>query len=265
LIALAIERDESLLEAQQAQLQVESEQLRSSLLSSVSHDIRTPLAGIAGAASSLAASFDSIDPATRNELLATIIDESEHLTQLVENLLHMTRLSSGKVTIDRQWHPVDDVIGSTLGRIERHLEGRPIEIHIDEAVGLGHFDAVLIEQLLVNLIDNAKKHSPPGAAIEITANAVSNGIELAVSDRGKGFFPGDEQRVFDLFYRGAAARPDRRGTGIGLAICRAIAEVHGGRIEASNRPDSGAVVRVFLPHGERPPAVSEQALEHAVR
>lgn len=265
LIALSIERDQSLLEAQQAQLQVESEQLRNALLSSVSHDIRTPLAGIAGAASGLAASFESLDPATRNELLATINDESERLTQLVENLLHMTRLSSGKVVIDRQWHPVEDVIGSTLNRMERHLAGHSVEIHIDDTVQLGHFDAVLVEQLLVNLIDNAIKYSPAGTAIDVAAKGSAAGVELSVSDCGKGFLPGDEKRVFDLFYRGAGAKPDHRGTGIGLAICRAIAEVHGGRIEAQNRADGGAIVRVFLPHGEKPPTISEQALEHAAR
>jgi two-component system sensor histidine kinase KdpD len=256
LIALSIERDESVLGAHQAQMQVETEKLRSSLLSAVSHDIRTPLAGIAGASSSLADSFESLDPQTRKDLLATINDEAERLTQLVENLLHMTRLSSGKVVINRQWHPVEDIIGSTLGRMERQLAGRAVDVHVDDGVPLGHVDAVLIEQLLVNLVDNAVKYSSPGTPIDVTARAAHGGVELEVSDRGKGFTPGDEERVFDLFYRASDARPDRRGTGIGLAICRAIAEAHGGSIEAHSRPDGGAVVRVSLPHAESPPQVN---------
>ncbi|MEX2167831.1 MAG: sensor histidine kinase KdpD [Pirellulales bacterium] len=264
-VGLALERSQLSEQAQKSRVEAETEKLRNSLLSAVSHDIRTPLAGIAGAGSSLAASFDSLDRATRYELLATINDESERLTQLVENLLHMTRLSSGKVIIDRQWHPVEDIIGSTLGRMERHLAGHLVDIHIDETVQLGHFDAVLIEQMLVNLIDNAIKYSPSETTIEVAAHGSASGVELSVSDRGKGFMPGDERRVFDLFYRGAGVKSDRRGTGIGLAICSAIADVHGGSIEAHNRPEGGAVVCAFLPHGEKPPKISEQALEQATQ
>jgi two-component system sensor histidine kinase KdpD len=252
-VALAIERARLAEDARQSRLAAETEKLRSSLLSAVSHDIRTPLAGIAGASSTLATSYESLDSSTRNELLTTINEESERLSQLVENLLHMTRLSSGKVTIDRQWHPLEDVIGSTLGRMERQLEGRSVEVELDDDTTLGHFDSVLIEQLLVNLLDNAVKNSPPGAPIVVAAHATAAGVELQVADRGKGFASGDEERVFELFYRGIDCRPDRRGTGIGLPICRAIAEVHGGTIEARNRPGGGAIVRVAIPHAERPP------------
>ncbi|MEX0979021.1 MAG: sensor histidine kinase KdpD [Pirellulales bacterium] len=262
-VALAIERSQLTREAQESRIEAETEKLRSSLLSAVSHDIRTPLAGIAGAASSLAAAWESLDAAARNELLSTITDESERLSQLVENLLHMTRLSSGKVVINRQWHPVEDVIGSTLGRMERQLAGRPLSIRVEDTTPLGHFDSVLIEQLLVNLLDNAVKYSPEHSPIDVSARPASRGIELEVADRGKGFPEGDESRVFELFYRGMAARPDRRGTGIGLAICRAIAEAHGGTIEARNRQGGGAVIRVLLPHLETPPQVNTQNLEPA--
>jgi two-component system sensor histidine kinase KdpD len=121
---------------------------------------------------------------------------------------------------------------------------------------------VLIEQLLVNLVENAAKYSPSESAIEVSARQTDHSIELEVADRGRGFAAGDERRVYDLFYRGSSVNPDRRGTGIGLAICRAIAEVHGGRIKAANRPGGGAVVTVSLPHAESPPPVHLQLVEH---
>jgi two-component system sensor histidine kinase KdpD len=261
LIALSLERDASVLDAHQAQLDMETEKLRSSLLSAVSHDIRTPLAGIAGASSTLARAGDSLSPQTKVELLRTINEESERLSRLVENLLQMTRLSSGKVQIDRQWHPIEEIIGSTLTRMERALGNRLIETRVDSRLSLIHVDAVLIEQLLVNLIENAAKYSPPDAAIEVSARETRGVVELEVADRGRGFAPGDEKRVFDLFYRGSSVNPDRRGTGIGLAICRAIAEVHGGRINAANRPGGGALVSISLPHTAVPPPVNLQLVE----
>lgn len=258
LLALSIERDESVLNAQQSQIRAETEHLRSSLLSAVSHDIRTPLAGIAGASSTLAAAIDSLDTTTRNELLATITEESEALSRLVDNLLHMTRLSSGKLVIDRQWHCVEEVVGSALNRLERQLGHRRITTTLADNLPLVEIDAALVEQLLINLIENAAKYSPDSSVIELSARTMGEQIEFEVADRGPGFVTGDEQKVFDLFYRGEGARPDQRGTGIGLAICRAVAEVHGGRITAANRADGGAVVRVALPTGGAPPAIAAQ-------
>lgn len=257
LIALSLERDESVLAAHEAQLDAESEKLRSSLLAAVSHDIRTPLAGIAGASSTLARAETSLSPAARADMLRTITEESERLSRLVDNLLQMTRLSSGKVVIDRQWHPLDEIIGSTLTRMERLLSDRPIEARVDEGTPMAYVDAVLMEQLLANLVENAAKFSPPGSPIEVSARRDAEGYLVEVADRGQGFAPGDEQRVFELYYRGGQ-RPDRRGTGIGLAICRSIAEAHGGRISAHNRPEGGAVVRLRLPHaGSAPEQPSE--------
>ena len=135
----------------------------------------------------------------------------------------MTRLSSGKVAIDRQWHPVEEV-----DRLERstawngNLDGREVDVTIDDELPLGHFDEVLIELVLVNLLDNAVKYSPAGMPIEVRAEEAPGGVAIEVADRGRGFLPGDEQQVFEMFYRGADAKPDRRGTGIGLAICKAI-------------------------------------------
>jgi two-component system sensor histidine kinase KdpD len=261
LIALSLERDESMLAAHEAHLQIETEKLRSSLLSAVSHDLRTPLASIAGASSTLATAGDSLAPTTRAELLASINDEAERLSRLVENLLHMTRLSSGKVQIERQWHPVEEIIGSALTRLERQLASRHIETHIDDFLPLIKVDSLLLEQLLVNLLDNAAKYSAEDQTIDVAARTDERGIILEVSDRGSGFQAGDEERVFELFYRGNGAIPDQRGTGIGLAICRAIAEVHGGSIMALNRPGGGATVRVSLPNIDTPPRIVERPLE----
>jgi len=261
LIALSLERDESMLAAHEAEFQIETEKLRNSLLSAVSHDLRTPLAGIAGASSTLASAGDALSAGTRADLLSTISEEAERLSRLVDNLLHMTRLSSGTVEINRQWHPVDEIIGSALTRMERQVAGRTIHIEVEADLPLVHVDSILIEQLLVNLIDNAIKYSPADSPIDVSALHTSTGVALEVADRGRGFSPGDERRVFDMFYRGSDEGSDQRGTGIGLAICRAIADVHGANIVATNRSGGGAIVRLTVPFAEAPPGVAEQALE----
>ncbi len=167
-IAFAIERNNLSDRSQRAELESETEKLRSSLLSAVSHDLRTPLAAIAGAASSLDANInkESIEPAS-HALLETIVDESQRLTRLVENLLHMTRLSSGKVQINRQWQPVEELIGSALHRLDHVLAGREVKVQIDGDLPLVHGDDILLETVLVNLIDNALKYSPTDSTIEV--------------------------------------------------------------------------------------------------
>ncbi len=260
-IAFAVERIRLSDESQQAELRIETEKLRSSLLSAVSHDLRTPLAAIAGAASSLAENRDSLNATVRDELLETIREESERLARLVENLLHMTRLSSGRITLNRQWQPLDEVIGSALRRMERQVAGREVRVELAEDVPLAHLDDVLIESVLVNLIDNATKYSQPGSPLEIRGEAISGGVALEIADRGRGLLPGDESQIFEMFYRGADAKPDRRGTGLGLAICQAIVRAHGGAIEARNRPGGGAVVRFIIPSGEPPPSLDFAATE----
>jgi two-component system sensor histidine kinase KdpD len=265
-IAFALERNRLAEQSQQAELQIETEKLRSSLLAAISHDLRTPLAAIAGAASSLSESFDSLDTPTRRELLETVREESERLARLVENLLHMTRLSSGRITLNRQWQPLEDVIGSALNRMERQLAGRDVSIKLPDDLPLVHLDEVLVESVLVNLIDNAVKYSEPIAPLEIRGEAVAcgasslGGVAVEVADRGRGLLPGDEQLIFERFYRGSDAKPDRRGTGLGLAICQAIVRAHGGTIEARNRPGGGTVIRFVIPHDESPPVLNLAAV-----
>ncbi len=258
-IAFAIERNNLSERSQRAELESEGEKLRSSLLSAVSHDLRTPLAAIAGAASSLDANInkESIDPAS-HDLLETIVDESQRLARLVENLLHMTRLSSGKVQINRQWQPVEEVVGSALHRLDHVLTGREVKVQIEGELPLVHGDDILLETILVNLIDNALKYSPMHSPIEIQSERISGGIAIQVADRGCGILPGDEVKIFEKFNRGSGKNTDRRGTGLGLAICDAIVRAHKGTITAINRPGGGTIVRFTIPNETTPPQIAPE-------
>ena len=252
--ALAIERVKLAEEVQQAEFRVESERLRNTLLSSVSHDLRTPLATITGAASSLLEEMDRLDPAARRELLQAIHEEADRLNRLVNDLLDMTRLESGAIEVRKEWHPLEEIVGAALARLGRRLEDRPVTTRLPADLPLVPLDGVLMEQLLINLLENALKHTPPRTPIEIAA-AVNNGeVRLEVADRGPGLPPGDEARVFDKFYRGRQAQGGR-GVGLGLTICRGIVEAHGGQISAENRPGGGVVFRVALPVGDKAPEI----------
>ncbi len=250
-MALAIERAQLAEEARRAEVRAEAERLRNSLLSSVSHDLRTPLATITGASSGLLESGEHLDQTTRTELLRSIHQEAERLDRLVNNLLDMTRLESGGVTIRKEWQALEGVVGAALKRLERRLHDRPVEIHSLAGLPLVPLDAVLIEQVLINILENAAKHTPAGSPIEVSAAVAGDAVVVEIADRGPGLASGEEERVFDKFYRGSAASSP--GAGLGLAICRAIIETHGGRIWAENRPGGGAVFRFTLPLGEAPP------------
>jgi two-component system sensor histidine kinase KdpD len=260
-IALSIERDESVLKAHEAKLQVQTEQLRNSLLSSVSHDLRTPLATIAGAASNLVEKFEGSD----RDLLQTVVDESHRLTRLVENLLDMARLDSGTLVLNRQWHILEEIVGVALNGLKREIGGRHVLVNIPSGLPLLKFDGLLIEQVFVNLLDNACRYTPPNSEIEIRAELANKAVKIAISDNGPGLPEGSEAKVFDKFFRGDLVSPDgRRGVGLGLAICRAIVESHGGTIRAANRASGGAEFTIVLPCKESPPQIeSEQFAESA--
>ncbi len=258
LIALSIERDQSILEAHQAQIQFQAEQLRSSLLSSVSHDLRTPLAAIAGASSSLLESGRVTETAARQELLQTIVEESKRLARLVDNLMDMTRLESGIVAINKQWHVLEELIGSARSRLRRELERHTVRVDIPVDLPLLFIDGLLIEQMLLNLLENAARYSPPGTQVEISARRVNQHVELRVADNGPGLVPGSESRVFEKFFRGSVSptADGRRGAGLGLAICKAIIQAHGGQVNARNRAGGGAEFVFSLPCEETAPKVS---------
>ena len=250
-IASAIERTELAGVAQWAQLQMETEQMRSSLLSSVSHDLRTPLAVMTGAASTLLE--DAIDAPTRRELTESILQEALRLNRLVRNLLDMTRLEAGAVRVNKEWQPLEEVVGSALNRMEDALAGRNVLTELARDLPLVPLDAVLIEQVLVNLLENAIKYTPPGSPLEIRASQRPGGVEIAVADRGPGIPAGEERRIFDKFYRVSSGQGG--GVGLGLAICRAIVMAHGGRLLVENRVGGGAEFRFQLPVDGRPPAL----------
>jgi two-component system, OmpR family, sensor histidine kinase KdpD len=254
--ALALERAYLAEEAQQTQVRMETERLRSSLLSSVSHDLRTPLASITGAASSLLEDDAPLDAFTRRELLETIREESDRLGRLVHNLLQMTRLEAGGLTVVKDWHPLEEVVGAALGRLAKQLQGREVTTRIPKDLPLVPIDDVLIEQVLINLLDNAVKHTPDGTQIEVAAWVDGGAVTVEVTDRGPGLATGEEQRVFEKFYRGHPATA--RGAGLGLAICQGFVKAHEGRIWAENRPGGGATFRFTIPLTGSPPDV-----EHA--
>jgi two-component system, OmpR family, sensor histidine kinase KdpD len=243
--SMALERARLADEAHAAQVRIETEKLRSSLLSSVSHDLRTPLAAITGASSSLIETGDRLDPATRRELLETIGDEANRLNRLVHDLLDMSRLESGSVGARMEWHPLEEILGAALAHIGKIYPDRQIVTRLPDTLPLVSVDDVLIEQVLVNLLDNAGKYSPRDTPIEVTAGVEDGTVVVAVNDCGPGLNSEDIEHVFEKFYRGK--HPRGRGVGLGLAICRGFVEAHDGRIWAENRQAGGASFRFTLP------------------
>ena len=259
-LALVVERIQAAERARENQLRYEREKLRSALLSAVSHDLRTPLAAIAGAGSTLAEA-DDLHPATRRELAESIVAETDRLNRLVANLLDMTRLDAGSMQLDRDWHPLDDLVGGVLHRLRRLLANHRIAVEISSTVGLVYVDELLLHQVLTNLVENALRFAPPGTAIKVGAGMTGEKLWLEVADEGPGIPAGDEERIFEKFYRAPNQQP-RSGTGLGLAICRGIVELHGGTIRAANRPPGGASFRVELPQPPQPSMPVEVRPEH---
>jgi two-component system sensor histidine kinase KdpD len=249
-MGLAVERAQLAEEAEKAQREIEAEQLRSSLLSSVSHDLRTPLAVITGATGTVLQGGPSMTEPTRTELLKTVLEESERLNRLIANLLDMTRLESGAVKVRKEWMPLEEVIGGALTHLESRLGSREVQVELPSDPLLLPCDAVLLEQVFINLVENAVKYS--SGAIEISATPATAEIAIDVSDRGPGIPAGEEERIFDKFHR-TAHEGGREGVGLGLTICRAIVSAHGGKIWALNRAGGGATFRFTLPLEGAPP------------
>ncbi len=251
--ALAIERALLAHETQETRVRMETERLRNSLLSSVSHDLRTPLAAITGGVGAILDNESRLDSRERRELLESVREEAERLNRLVQNLLEMTRLESGSLQLKKEWHPLEEVVGAALHRLGKRLAGRRVSTRVPPDLPLVTIDDVLIEQVLVNLLDNALKYTPPASPISILATATDQAVTVEVADRGSGLPPGEENKVFEKFYRGHPG--DGRGTGLGLAICQGIIRAHGGRIWAQNLPEGGVAFLFTLPITDSPPAV----------
>ena len=243
--ALALERALLVERAASARVAAETERTRSALLSAVSHDLRTPLATITGAASLLQAGPE-LERDRRVELATTIREESARLARLVTDLLDLTRLESGDLTVKKEPCPLEEVVDSAVQRLSEELRGRELVRVQPEQILVAPVDPVLLEQVLVNLLENAAKYTPEGTPIEVRISGDDAHARLEVSDRGPGFAPGDEARIFERFYR-AADSQRARGTGLGLTICAAIVRAHGGRIEARNRAGGGATFVLELP------------------
>ncbi|ODP32728.1 two-component system sensor histidine kinase KdbD [Pandoraea sp. ISTKB] len=254
-IALALERVHYVEIAQDALVTMESERLRNSLLSAISHDLRTPLTSIVGFASMLSRDAQTPGP-LRIDLVDAIHEEAQRMTGLVTNLLDMAKLQAGGVQLNRQWQMLEEVVGTSLRACRRMLAGYEVTTRLPADLPLLRFDAVLLERLFTNLLENAAKYSPAGSHIEIAARVVGEDVEVSVSDDGPGLPAGMEGRIFEKFMRGEkeSAKP---GIGLGLAICRAIVEAHGGKIHATNVPDGQGARFIFTLPVETPPVPPE--------
>ena len=253
--AMALDRALLAEEAQQALLKAETETLRNTMLSSVSHDLRTPLAAITGAATTLLQKDVALDQFGRRELLQTISEEAEHLNKIIKNVLDMTRLETSTITVKKEWQSVEEIVGAVLHRLSDKLRDHPLTTSLPEGLPLVPFDPLLIEQVLMNLFDNALKYSPAGLPLDFSAEVKEDELIVELADRGPGIPPGSEERIFEKFVRGTAAGG---GIGLGLTISRAIVAAHGGHIWAENRTGGGAVFRFTLPLGGEPPIMEQE-------
>jgi two-component system sensor histidine kinase KdpD len=244
-IALALERAGLADRAERASIDAETEGLRNALLASISHDLRTPLAVISGASSSLVEKGASLTPEGRQALARSIFQQSQQMGELVANVLQMTRLEGGAIALERDWHALGEVAGALLGRLRERLAEHPVSVALDPELPLVRIDATLIEQVLANLLENAAKYTPPGTAITLSANRHGSEVLVSVADHGPGLPAGDPEQLFAKFHRGTTEGA-LGGVGLGLAICRAIVRLHRGRIWAERR-SPGAAFLFTLP------------------
>jgi len=246
--AVALERVRLARELEDKRLESETDQLRSALLASVSHDLRTPLVSILGAASSLRTQGERLPDEARAQLLDSIESEAERLNRFVQNLLDMTRLGHGRLDLRRDWCDLRDLVAQARRRLKRELQDFRVEVSCSGDPGLVHVDPMLIEQVLVNVLDNAAKFSSPGTTIAVTIQGREREVLVDMVDEGPGIPPADRERVFDLFYRVQGKDYIKPGTGLGLSICRGLLEAHAGSIRALSRPSGpGTLIRITLP------------------
>ena len=257
LIAVGLERLHYVEVARNVEIDINAERLRNSILAALSHDLRTPLTAMVG----LADSLFLIEPALPPPALETaqaLREQAAGLAGMVGNLLEMARLNAGAVKLRREWQPLEEVVGASIKLLGEALAGHPVRVELAPDLPLLEFDAVLIERVLSNLLENAAKYAPAGSVLDLTGNRVGEFVEVAVMDRGPGFPDRRRDELFAPFVRG---RPEssRPGTGLGLAICKAIIAAHGGVIGADDRPGGGARVRFTLPVGQAPAIEEEPA------
>jgi len=258
-VAVAIERITLAEDIDRARVLAETERLRAALLTSISHDLRTPLASIIGAMTSLRSYGDAYDKASREELMATIQSEAERLNRFIGNLLDMTRLESGAIQLNPEMIDAGDVIGTALHRASKILADHRLEIDIDPRLPMLRLDYLLFEQVLFNILDNAAKYAPPESLVRVSARRENGFVVFRIEDEGPGIPQNDLERIFDKFYRVHAQDRQRAGTGLGLAICRGFVEAMGGTIAAGNSGARGGVFTIRIPVSEEQSATEARA------
>ena len=265
LAAIAIIRVKLAEEAEQAQWLRESEKLHTALLNSISHDLRTPLASITGAVTSLLSEESVYSRETKEILLQTIKEEAQRLNHFVANLLDMVRLESGVLKLNKEWCDIQDIVGVALRQIKDVLQGHPLRVTMPPGPPLVKADCGLIEHVMINLLENAAKYSPPDSGISISAHYTNEALLISVSDLSPSIPKAERQNVFNKFYRLHYAK-DVSGTGLGLSICKGIVEAHGGKIWVDPSPEYGNRFTFSLPASEQPPEGSDvkEGVEHNV-
>jgi two-component system sensor histidine kinase KdpD len=248
-IALAIERAHLAEDAEAARVSAETESLRNTLLGSISHDLRTPLAVIAGASSALNDPQLALDAATRARLAASIEAKAREMSELISNVLDLMRFEAGEVRLRRDWQGIDDLVGAALGRMSETLVNHPVDLTLPNELPAVFVDGPLVTQVFTNLLDNAAKHTPKGTHIRIAAHSDGELLRVSVEDSGPGLPDGDPERLFAKFQRGRD-EGSVGGAGLGLAICRAIVQAHGGTITAGSGTTGGARFEFTLPTAE---------------
>jgi two-component system, OmpR family, sensor histidine kinase KdpD len=243
--ATAIERALLSERSDAARDEAEAERLRTSLLSSLSHDLRTPLSTIEGAASTLLQQGGSLSPDVRQDMAETIVEESRRMARLVSNLLDMVRVETGALAVHKEWQPLEEALGVALLRLDEPLRSHPVVIELPPELPLVPIDELLIEQVFINLLENAAKYTPPATPITISARQADGAVLVEVLDQGPGIAPGAEEAVFRKFYRAGGAHEG--GAGLGLTICRGIITAHGGRIWVDRRSGQGTAFRFTIP------------------
>jgi K+-sensing histidine kinase KdpD len=242
-----------------AKAKAEDEALRNSLLSAISHDLRTPLTRISGVATTLMENHDHIPKEEIQEFSHVIFDESQRMSELMNKILDMAKLSTGQISIHREWNTLEEVIGSALKRLEKELSTHPVNTYLSENLPLIWVDSVLFEQVIVNLIENAIKYTPSSSPIDIEANFSRQYLTITISDYGIGIPKSLENKIFDKFFR-LEHETEQNGVGLGLSLCRSIIEMHGGIIQLKQVPHKGAVFVINLPIVQPPPMFLDESI-----
>lgn len=246
-IALALERERLYEKQQRTKMEIEKERLRGDLLRSVSHDLRTPLTSILGSVGTMLENYDELDDKIRKDFLGDVYSEAEWLSTLVENILSLTRLEGGKLTLHKDMEAVEEIVAEAVSRVKKRSGQHEINIDIPKELMMIPMDGTLIEQVLVNLLDNAIKHTPPGSKIQIKVSGEGGKAVFEVSDNGQGIPENDLPFIFDRYFTRPGGGMKRHGIGIGLSICKSIVETHGGTILAQNKASGGAMFSFALP------------------